>query len=117
LKLASLATTDQAMLGLPDWEGFMVSHEEICSAVNEVAHGYSLAKVSYFGSYAEGQATETSDLDLLVEFVRPSVSILKIVGLKQDLEELLNIPVDVIHAPIPKDSFLEIGKTIVAYEN
>jgi predicted nucleotidyltransferase len=78
---------------------------------------YSLTKVSYFGSCAEGRATEKSDLDLLVKFVRPSVSVLKIVGLKQDLEEKLNISVDVIRAPIPPDSFLEIGKTIVAYEN
>jgi predicted nucleotidyltransferase len=95
----------------------MLSHEDICNAVEKVAGEYSLAKVSYFGSYADGRATEKSDLDLLVEFAKPSVSLLKIVGLQQDLEELLNIPVDVIHSPVPKDSFLEIVKTIVAYEN
>jgi hypothetical protein len=39
------------------------------------------------------------------------------IDIKLDLEDILGINVDVIHAPIPDDSFLEIDKTVVVYEN
>jgi predicted nucleotidyltransferase len=94
----------------------MLSHEEICNAVSKVANEFALTKASYFGSYAEGKATETSDLDLLVEFDRPSVSVWAIAGLKYSLEDQLHVPVDVIHAPLPKGSVIETGKTVVVYE-
>jgi predicted nucleotidyltransferase len=94
----------------------MLTHERICYAIGKLAPQYSLTKATYFGSYAEGRATENSDLDLLVQFKDRAVDILEIIGLSQDLEELLSVPVEVIHEPIPEDSFLEIGKTVVAYE-
>ena len=53
----------------------MLSHDDICSAVGKVADEYALVKVCYFGSYAEDRASEKSDLDLLVEFVKPHVGI------------------------------------------
>jgi predicted nucleotidyltransferase len=94
----------------------MLSHEEICGAVSKVAGGLSLMKASVFGSYAEGRAGEGSDLDLLVEFDRPDVSLWTIAGLKNSLEELLRVPVDVIHAPLPEGAIIEIGDTVVVYE-
>ena len=93
----------------------MLSHEDICKAVLEVAARFSLKKVSYFGSYAEGRASVESDLDLLVEFARPQVSLLTIAGLKHSLEDELKVPVDVIHAPIPEGALIEIGKTVLVY--
>jgi len=94
----------------------MLTHEAICKAVSNVAHEFSLARVSYFGSYAEGRAAKGSDLDLLVEFERPNVSVWTIAGLKISLEDELHVPVDVIHAPLPEGAIIEIGKTVVAYE-
>ena len=46
----------------------MLTHEQIVQAVAKAATEFPLTKVSYFGSYADGKATEESDLDLLVEF-------------------------------------------------
>jgi predicted nucleotidyltransferase len=43
---------------------------------------------------ARGQANDSSDLDLLVEW-EPDRSVLDVVGLKQDLEELLGVTVDI----------------------
>jgi len=51
----------------------MLTHEEIVKAVAKAATQFSLEKVSYFGSYADGNATEKSDLDVLVEFSDPPV--------------------------------------------
>ena len=45
-------------------------------------------------SVARGQATDASDLDLLVEW-EPDRSLLDVVGLKQDLEDLLGVTVDI----------------------
>ena len=90
----------------------MLTHEQIVDAVKKAACEFPLSKASYFGSYADGRATEGSDLDLLVEFNTDAVSILTIIGLKHYLEDELSKPVDVIHAPVPPGAIIEIGKTI-----
>jgi predicted nucleotidyltransferase len=94
----------------------MLSHEDISKAVSEVAARFSLKKVSYFGSYADGRPSIESDLDLLVEFANPQVSLLTIAGLKHCLEDALRVPVDVIHAPIPEGALIEIGRTVPVYD-
>jgi predicted nucleotidyltransferase len=43
---------------------------------------------------ARGQASDGNDLDLLVEW-EPERSLLDVVGLKQDLEDLLGVTVDI----------------------
>ena len=48
-----------------------------------------------FGSLARGEGGEDSDLDLLVT-LREGRSLLDLVGLKQDLEDLVHRPVDVV---------------------
>lgn len=51
-------------------------------------------RVRVFGSVARGDATEGSDLDLLVDW-DPGRSLLDHVGLVQDLQELLGVPVHI----------------------
>ena len=93
----------------------MVTHEEIVKAVVKTAELHPIKKVSYFGSYASGNATNESDLDLLIEFNLPRVSLLLLSTIKIELEELLNISVDVIRAPLPKDSLLELHNEVQVY--
>lgn len=90
----------------------MPSEKAIYQALMRLKKPYALQKVSLFGSYAEGRATEESDLDLLVEFEKPSVSLFTLNALKYDLEEALGLPVDVVHAPLPKESMIEPGKVV-----
>jgi predicted nucleotidyltransferase len=94
----------------------MLTHEEIVSAVKKATTEFPLTRVSYFGSYADGCATENSDLDLLVEFEQESVSILTIIGLKHHMEDELGISVDVIHAPLPPNALIRIEKEVRVYE-
>jgi hypothetical protein len=47
-----------------------------------------------FGSVARDRATEASDVDVVVELEHPDLLVL--VGVKQELEELLRVPTDVI---------------------
>ena len=51
--------------------------------------------VRVFGSTARGESGEASDVDLLVE-MEPGRSLLDLVGLWQDLEDMLGAPVDVL---------------------
>ena len=89
--------------------------EEIKNIVKKVAKEFDLVKVSLFGSYANGTQTADSDIDLLVEFTTESVSLFKLARLQLKLEELTGKEVDVIHAPIPKESILEIDREVLLY--
>ncbi|MCA1751159.1 MAG: nucleotidyltransferase family protein [Cryomorphaceae bacterium] len=58
---------------------------------------YSPKMVGIFGSYARGENTEHSDLDILIDF-EPALDLLSIIGLEQELSEKLGIKVDLITA-------------------
>lgn len=38
-------------------------------------------------------------------------------GLKYRLEEIMGVPVDIIHAPISEDALITIGKVVPIYES
>ncbi len=90
----------------------MPTVEAIQSVINSLKSTYALRAVNIFGSYAEGRATPQSDLDLLVEFDKPTVSLIQLNALKYDLEDALGLPVDVIHAPLPADSMIQPHKVV-----
>lgn len=89
--------------------------EDIKAKVMQIVKEFDLVKVTLFGSYASGTATKKSDIDLLVEFTTESVSLFKIIDVKLKMEELTGKKVDVIHAPIPKESIIEIEAEVLLY--
>lgn len=60
-----------------------------------VARAHGAQSVRIFGSRARGDARPDSDLDLLVT-MEPGRSLLDLIAIKQDLEELLHFAVDVV---------------------
>jgi predicted nucleotidyltransferase len=70
---------------------------------------YKVGKIGYFGSYARGEQTEESDIDILVEFSEPIG--LEFVELKFYLEKILELKVDIVTPnalkPVLKDSILQ----------
>jgi len=60
----------------------------------ELEREFGVGRLAIFGSYARGDATETSDVDILVE-VPPTVG-LRFVDLAERLEEILGLPVDLV---------------------
>ena len=60
-----------------------------------VARVHGASNVSVFGSRARGDAREESDLDLLVD-LEDGRSLLDLIGIQQDLEDLLGRSVDVL---------------------
>ena len=68
-----------------------------------------------FGSYANGQSTAASDVDIIMEFSTPQVSLLMLNDIRYRLEELLQTKVDLVHGPLPADGLLEIDRRITLY--
>jgi predicted nucleotidyltransferase len=63
--------------------------------IQRMAAKYGARDVRIFGSVARGAAGPASDVDVLVAF-EPGRSLLDLVGLEQDLSELLGCKVDVV---------------------
>ena len=76
----------------------MMSYQEILETLHRYrvdnVHGYSIARLGVFGSLARHQGTDASDIDIVVELDEPDLFTL--IGIKQDLEELLNQKVDIV---------------------
>lgn len=72
--------------------------EEHRERILELAARHGASNVRVFGSLARGEGSESSDLDLLVT-LEEQRSLLDLVGLKQDIEDLLHRPVDVLTEP------------------
>ncbi|MEW5986277.1 MAG: nucleotidyltransferase domain-containing protein [Chloroflexota bacterium] len=55
---------------------------------------YHIIRIGIFGSAARDSLTAQSDVDVVVELTEPDLFVL--IGIKQDLEELLHRPVDIV---------------------
>ena len=91
-----------------------MSIDEIKNAVLKVVDEYQISRVVLFGSHANGTATHSSDVDLIVEFSSP-VTLVTLSKLSQALEDILHTSVDVIHGPIQSTDLLEIDREIELY--
>jgi predicted nucleotidyltransferase len=60
-----------------------------------IASAHGAQDVRVFGSVARGESVQGSDLDFLVR-LEPGYSLLDLIAIKQDLEDLLSCEVDVI---------------------
>ena len=89
----------------------------IKNAIEPIAKLYGVKKMYLFGSYAKGTANEQSDVDLLIEKGKP-MSLLKLSGMRQMVEEALNLSVDLVTTVgIEEDFQKEIaGTEILLYE-
>jgi uncharacterized protein len=74
----------------------------------EIRVQFGVARLGVFGSRVRGEAKEDSDLDVLVEFARPTFR--NYMGLKRFLEHLIGVPVDLVSAaalkPLLKEHIL-----------
>ncbi len=61
----------------------------------ELQSEWAVKRLALFGSTARNEATETSDIDLLVEFIRP-VGLFHYMTVKERLEQWLGRRVDLV---------------------
>jgi len=69
--------------------------EKYREEILDLAARHGAGNVRVFGSLARGEGRDGSDLDLLVT-LGEGRSLLDIVGFKQDVEDLVHRPVDVV---------------------
>lgn len=69
--------------------------EEIKDKIVPVLKRHDVVHAAIFGSFVRGEAKKGSDIDILVEF-KGEKSLLDLVALKLELEELLGREVDVL---------------------
>lgn len=88
----------------------------IKEVVTEYASQYGANRVSLFGSYARGDMTEESDIDLLID--KGSIKGLQYAALLCDLEDAFGKHVDLISIRGAEQSFLnEVKKDeVLLYE-
>lgn len=91
--------------------------EDIKRAIGFVAPNYKVKQVQLFGSYADGLATEESDIDILVEFGERPITLWDIFGFQQALSEHLNAKIDITKLPLSKEATedLSIQKVVQLY--
>ena len=75
-----------------------MSRSEIIQVLKEFkekyAEQYDIQVLGIFGSIARGETKSDSDVDVVVKMKRQDL--FKMIGIKQDLEEILYVPVDVV---------------------
>lgn len=81
------------------------SIEELQSIIVPLAKKYGAERIFLFGSYARGDMTDSSDIDLRID--KGSIRGLALAGLLVDLEDALGIPVDLIPTTSLDTRFLE----------
>ncbi len=88
----------------------MLNFEQIKAIVVPVLKKHRVIKAGLFGSFAKNTANSISDVDILVELTYPA-SLLDFVGIKLELEDVLNHKVDLVEyraiKPIIKDDILK----------
>ena len=66
---------------------------------------YGIEAMGIFGSYSRGEAHPDSDVDVVVKLNKQDLFIM--IGIKQELEEVLHLPVDLVSYRPQMDDFLK----------
>ena len=85
--------------------GKVYSLDEIRHIATPIAARHGVAALYLFGSYARGEATPESDLDLRIEKGRIQ-SLFQLTGFEMDMEEGFDKPLDVLTTPMLSEQFL-----------
>lgn len=99
-------------------EGKILDIEDIKTVVNKLAIEYGVEKVYLFGSYARGDASPKSDVDLRID--KGNIrGLFQLSGFYLELEDALNKKVDVVTTDSLDSDFLELisKEEIVVYEH
>ena len=94
----------------------MLNIESIKQKITPLAEKYKVAKIDLFGSYANGNMTEKSDIDFLVKFKEDVPSIFSVMGFQEELKKQFDISVDVVTLPLAQPEYLKIERTVNVYE-
>ena len=95
----------------------MYSTAEIQRIVSPIAAKYGVRRLYLFGSYARGESTPDSDIDLRID--KGNVRGMQMAFLLSDLEDALHLPVDLLSTSALDAGFLQSIKNeeMLMYEH
>jgi len=70
--------------------------ELIAEKMQEIRNNFGVKRLGIFGSFSRGEATDFSDVDILVEFEKGEKSFDNFMNLKFYLEDLLGREIDLV---------------------
>ena len=77
----------------------MKSRDEVLKILtnqkSSLLEAYQITRLGIFGSYARDQQTETSDLDVLVDYTQ-APTLPRLIDLRDELSEMVQMKVDVV---------------------
>lgn len=79
----------------------------------ELHHKYPISNLGVFGSYARGEATEKSDVDIAVEITGPIG--LSFVAMAEEIETLLGVKTDVVSKRAIQQKYLPFVEKDIVY--
>ena len=79
----------------------------------ELQKKYPIGRLGVFGSYARGEATENSDIDIAVELKGPMG--LNFVAMAEEIEDLLGKKTDVVPLRSIRPTYLEFVQKDIVY--
>jgi predicted nucleotidyltransferase len=79
----------------------------------ELQRKYPVSRIGVFGSYARGEATENSDLDIAVDITGPMG--LSFVAMANEIENIFGIKVDVVPRRSIKQDYLPYVERDIVY--
>jgi uncharacterized protein len=79
----------------------------------ELQRKYPISRLGVFGSYARGEATKDSDIDIAVEITGPMG--LSFVAMADEIEDLLGIKTDVVPLRSIKPQYLPFVEKDIVY--
>ena len=93
----------------------MATLQQYTPSIFQIANRYGARKIRVFGSFADGNVDDNSDLDLLID-LEQGRDLLDLIGFKQELEERIGRRVDVVTekglSPHLRDTILSQAKPL-----
>jgi hypothetical protein len=91
--------------------------DKLLKAVKECAYVSDIKWLAIFGSYVSGEAKESSDVDVLIDFSEDAhVGFFKYVRIRRSLSEMLGLEVDMVTpqalSKYIKDDILQQAETV-----
>jgi len=87
--------------------------ERIASIREELSERYTVVRIGVFGSFARGEESEESDVDIIVDLAEPTFD--HYMDLKFRLEDALERPVDLVMVETVKPRLKPIIEREVVY--
>lgn len=113
IELQTIKKEKQAIETLLNKDELLLAY--IKKSVLKVVKSYPIIKrIALFGSRANSNYKDDSDVDLIFESKEP-ISFLIQSEIRNALEDEIGLSVDLVHGPIKNDSFLKIDKEIELY--